>query len=486
MNLLPKKIKLPRWLVTVGVIVAILLIAFLVLRLSGVFDEMAAVYVDRGDSLVAEGAYSAAMQEYAYALALKDLDGKVAYSAYLKRAEILQRKRNYDQAIEELTAATKLRSGNKEGWLMLGQVLLSARQTPAAVTALEKAQALDRRDPNILRLLGLAYFRQGQSDKAENVLKQAVEADPSNQAGYYYLALVLLNKDPAAAAELVGQSLQHEGAFSAGAKQLQTRLADLSSRLGQTEGTIAVEAYQKILRGWIYAEVGENEVAHRLAQEALLVVADYRDAWVLKGFTEIELKDFTAAQGSLDKAAEIDPTYGQIAYLRAKAEQGLNQDEAAVTLYRKALDLGYRQHQVYLDYAVLLIKQGNYSEAEKQLRAAYKIDAHDITGGEELVYLLGQKNNKAKEGLEIALALDRYWQTNQTHALAALGYALAGESVAAQNLVDQVIARDSLEPLAYFVRGLIGDDSADFEKAIDRDFDGAVAGWAAAELKEKI
>lgn len=482
MNLLPKKIKLPRWLVVAGVIVAILLIAFLVLRLSGVFDEMAAVYVDRGDSLVAEGAYSAAMQEYAYALSLKDLDGNTSYDAYLKRAEILQRKRNYDQAIEELTAATKLRSGKKEAWLMLGQVLLSARQTPAAVAALEKARERDRQDPNILRLLGLGYFRQGKDGPAEEVLRQAIAADPSNQAGYYYLALVLLNKDIATADQLVGESLQHEGAFSAGAKQLQSRIAELKSRTGQTEGTVAVEAYQDILRGWIYAEVGENEVAHQLAEEALLVVSDYRDAWVLKGFTEIELKDFTAAQESLSKAAAIDPTYGQIAYLQAKAEQGLDHGQAAGELYRKALDLGYRQHQVYLDYARLLIKQSNYSEAEKQLRAAYKIDAHDITGGEELVYLLGKKQGQAKEGLEIALELDRYWQTNQTHALAALGYALAGESAAAQNLVDQVIARDSLEPLAYFVRGLNSDDQSDFEKAIDRDFEGQVAEWAGEQV----
>lgn len=485
MNFLPKKIKLPRWLVVTGVVVAVLLIAFLVLRLSGVFDDLAAVYVDRGDALVAAGSYSAAMQEYAYALSLKDLDGKVAYSAYLKRAEILQRKRNYNQAIEELTAATKLRSGKKEAWLMLGQVLLSARQTPAAATAMEKAHDRDRKDPNILRLLGLAYFRQGQLDRAEDILRQAVDSDPSSQAGYYYLALVLLNKDPAAAAELVGPSLPHEGAFSAGAKQLQNRIRELQSRTGQTEGTIAVEAYQKILRGWIYAEVGENEAAHRLAEEALLVVSDYRDAWVLKGFTEIELKEFSAARGSLDKAAEIDPTYGQIAYLLAKAAQGLDQDSAAGELYRKALDLGYRQHQVYLDYARLLIKQGDYSEAAKQQRLAYQINPQDITGGEELVYLLGKKVNQAKEGLEIALALDRYWQTNQTHALAALGYTLAGETAAAQNLVDQVIARDSLEPLAYFVRGLLGGNQADFEKAIDRDFEGRVAEWAGEEVKSK-
>lgn len=478
MKFLSKKLKLPRWLVVVGVIVAILLIAFLVLRLSGVFDDLAAVYVGRGDSLVAEGAYSAAMREYAYALSLKNLDGNVAYSAYLKRAEILQRKRNYDQAIDELEDATKLRSGRKEAWLMLGQTRLSARQTDAAVAALETARQRDPKDPNVLRLLGLGYFRQGQGNQAEDILRQAIAADPDNQAGYYYLALVLLNKNIADADQLIGESLQREGAFSAGAKQLRSRLDDLQSRAGQTEGTIAVEAYQKILRGWIYAEVGEYEVADRLAEEALLIVPDYRDAWVLQGFCEIERNDFAAAKNSLAQAAAIDPTYGQIAYLQAKAEQGLGRIEAAGALYSKALDLGYRQHQVYLDYANLLIDQSDYSAAEKQLRAAYKIDAHDISGGVELVYLLGKKNNKAQEGLEIALALDRYWQTNHTHALAALGYSLAGEKTAAQNLVDQVIARDSLEPLAYFVRGLNSGDQADFEKAIDRDFTGQIAEWA--------
>ncbi len=482
MSLLPKKIKLPRWLVFVGVIVAILLVAFLVLKLSGVFDDIASIYVDRGDKLVGEGAYSAAMQEYAYALSLKDLDGNIAYSAYLKRAEILQRKRNYDQAIEELTSATKLRSRNKEAWLMLGQVALSARRTDLAVGALEKARDRDRQDPSGLRLLGLGYFRQGKSAPAEEILRQAIAADPTNQAGYYYLALITLEKDPAAAMEWVEESLRHDGAFSAGAKQLQARINELLDKTGQTEGTIAVEAYQKIIRGWILAEVGENEVARQLAQAALLIVPDYRDAWVLQGFSEIELNDFSAAKESLTQAAKTDPTYGQIAYLQAKAEQGLGQTEKAIELYRKALDLGYRQHQVYLDYARLLIQQKNYSEAEKQLRAAYKIDPRDISGGEALVYLLGKKSDQARSASEIALAIDRSWQTNHTHALAALGYYLAGETEAAQNLIDQVISRDSLEPLAYFVRGLINDDQADFEKAIDRDFEGQIAEWAREQM----
>lgn len=473
-----KKIKLPRWLLVIGVIAAILLIAFLVLKLSGTFDELAATYVDRGDRLVAEGAYSEAAQEYAYALTLKDLDGQSAYQAYLKRAEIFQRKRNYSAAIEELTAATKLRSRQRDAWLMLGQVLLSARRTPEAVTALEKARTLDRQHPNTLQLLGLSYFRQGQFGQAQDLLRQAVAAEPENQAGYYYLTLVFLNQNLEESEKMIAESLRREGAFSAGAKQLQNRIGELKRRTGQSEGTMAVDAYQKILRGWIYAEVGESEMARCLAIEALAVVDDYRDAWILKGFSEIELKDFLEAKQSLARATQIDPTYGQVAYLQARTEAALGDIDAAEILYQKALALGYRQYQVYLDYAQLLMSRANYSEAEKPLRAAYKIDPREISGGCRLVYLLGKHLDKAPEGLEIALELDRYWQTGQTHSLVALGYALAGDGTAALNFADQALSHDSLDPLAYFVRGLVREDQAELEKAIDRDFDGQVAEWA--------
>lgn len=483
MNFLPRKIKLPRWLVVVGVIVAILLVAFLVLKFSGVFDEMAAIYVDRGDELASQGAYSAAMQEYAYALSLKDLDGQVAYQAYLKRAEILQRKRNYDQALEELTAATNLRPRRAEAWLILGQVALSARQTDRAVAALEKARQIDRRDANALRLLGLGYFRQGKYDLASDVLRQAIDLESASQAGYYYLALVALNQSLAEASDWVEQGLAHEGSFTAGAQQLRTRIKELREKTGQTEAPIAIEAYQKVLQGWIYAEMGEYEAADRLSREALLIVPDYRDALVLNGFCQIELNDFSAAAESLSRAAEIDSTSGQIIYLQAKTAEKQGQPEKATGLYRKALDLGYRQHQVYLDYSRHLIGQQDYIEAEKQLRAAYKLDPKDITGAKMLVYLLGKKMNRAQEASEIALTLDRHWQTSQTQALAAFGYVLAGENLAAQNLVDQVISRDSLEPLAYYVRGLLSGAPEDFEKAIDRDFEGLVAEWAREEIK---
>ncbi|MBW2428234.1 MAG: tetratricopeptide repeat protein [Deltaproteobacteria bacterium] len=114
-----------------------------------------------------------------------ELDDAMA-SAYnlLGSAHIFQAQ--YELAINELHRAIKLNPNNSESHALLGWVLLWSGQTDEAIQALEKTIRLDVRSKQVVFLfhLGLAYYLEGQYQKAVAVLEEGVVQDP-DYIGYH-------------------------------------------------------------------------------------------------------------------------------------------------------------------------------------------------------------------------------------------------------------------------------------------------------------
>ena len=114
-----------------------------------------------------------------------ELDDAMA-SAYnlLGSAHIFQAQ--YELAINELHHAIKLNPNNSESHALLGWVLLWSGHADEAIQALEKTIRLDVRSKQVVFLfhLGLAYYLEGQYQKAVAVLEEGVVQDP-DYIGYH-------------------------------------------------------------------------------------------------------------------------------------------------------------------------------------------------------------------------------------------------------------------------------------------------------------
>jgi adenylate cyclase len=147
-----------------------------------------------------------------------ELDDAMA-SAYnlLGSAHIFQAQ--YELAINELHHAIKLNPNNSESHALLGWVLLWSGQTDEAIQALEKTIRLDVRSKQVVFLfhLGLAYYLEGQYQKAVAVLEEGVVQDPDYIGYHIGLAATYAQLGRTADAEReVANTLQRNPFFEVG------------------------------------------------------------------------------------------------------------------------------------------------------------------------------------------------------------------------------------------------------------------------------
>ncbi len=70
-----------------------------------------------------------------------------------------------------------------------GQALLSSRNAPAAIEALERARDLEPEQGSIREALGRAYFGARRFAEAEAEFTKAVDLDPVNDYAYFGIGM---------------------------------------------------------------------------------------------------------------------------------------------------------------------------------------------------------------------------------------------------------------------------------------------------------
>lgn len=101
--------------------------------------------------------------------------------------------KNFSDATESFTMATKLDRNNDKSWFGLGQIYFSEGHFNKAIDALSKAVNISRSDADYQAALGKAYMEVRQYGKASKALKRAASLDISNQE-YKELASVAEDK----------------------------------------------------------------------------------------------------------------------------------------------------------------------------------------------------------------------------------------------------------------------------------------------------
>ncbi|EKD49141.1 MAG: hypothetical protein ACD_63C00256G0002 [uncultured bacterium] len=468
--------KFPRWLRVVIIAVVILIVIVLVLKYGGWFDKIAYSYVGRGNKYLENREYSKAMKEYAFAVALEDLDGKAAFEAHVRRGQIFYSKRNFNEAVREFEAAYKLYKKRKEIQILLGKAYLAVGRVDDAEKVLSKALEQDSGDAEILVNLGKTIFKKFEElERGEDYLKEAIKINGENQEAYFYLALIYLDHDENLALEKISRALDLPGDLSDEARSVHERIMEMQNDKLRGREEKEARAYERVLIGWTYAGVSEYDAALRKTAEALELVSEYRDAWILKAWIEIEKEDFAMAEDSLNKAYRCDSTHGQTQYLYGRLHFKMGEFDKAHDDFEKALNLGYDHVSLRRDFAKLFSRTGDLKEAEKQLLKAHAVDSKNLEVGSMLIWLYVENLHKTQDAVKLAQQLDKIHKTSRTRALLALAYFYEGDEKAAEVAAGEALERDAEEALAYYVEGLVDGDREKFEKAVDLDFEGEVA-----------
>jgi tetratricopeptide (TPR) repeat protein len=246
--------QLNRWIKRIALLFLVVLVAFVAFYAIDRFKAPAPSIADRETALLEEAVRAdpanvatrgqladtyVARERYDEAIALytQILDtGKEQRPAYLGRARALEFKgdlvgaaADYQKVVDLSTTGemAAVDAGLARAYYGLGAVALKQDKPQEAVDLLEKALAIKRTDADTMNLLGAAYVKTGQPDKAIKALEQAILFVPLGWAEpYQTLSAAYTAKGETELAEWASAMAQAQSGDTAGAAKRLEALKD--------------------------------------------------------------------------------------------------------------------------------------------------------------------------------------------------------------------------------------------------------------------
>jgi len=285
---------------------------------------------------------------------------------------------NLPQGVADLAREiARVRPGNSEFYMVLGDAWQSSGKPQEAIAAYEQALRLRPDFPRGLLSLSSAFKEAGQLPRAEETLKRALAVGPSNAAAWLQYgaidfalgriegAIAKMEKAIALDPELPGehaalaQILLATGQTDRAGAALQEAL-----RIDPYDGT----AYN--LRGRALAAKGELAESLYNFEKATRLRPGYAPHLYDYGLALLSVNRFDDAQASAEAALHADPNMAEAHELLGGLLARKRQLAEAAREYNEALRLRPDFDRAHLDLATVLAAQGDMPGAVQHLRAA--------------------------------------------------------------------------------------------------------------------
>lgn len=228
------------------------------------------------------------------------------HEAWNNLGRALQGQNDPTAALDAYEQALALRPRYAEAFNNIGVAYRSLGQVGEAIQAYRQAIALNRQLGAAHYNIGLILYGENNLDGAIARFRQAIAASPDFLPAYYYLGEALLDADrPLEALEPLQTTLSLnpdlDDAYGAlgeallrlgRTREAQIRLDEAADRLGADDPRVVY------YRGLALLETGDAKAAQPLLERAIVLDADYADAF--RTLAELYLR-----QGSLREATEL-------------------------------------------------------------------------------------------------------------------------------------------------------------------------------------
>lgn len=275
------------------------------------------------------------------------------------------------------------------------------RFTAAAMLAVSAAATLAAVSPQASRYYEDALARYEKKDRKGAIiqLKNALQG-----AGDFLPAHLLLGKalledgQPAAAEAALSEALRLGAARAEIVLPLATSLVDqgrsalvLSDPRLIPQGLPAEREYRlQLIKSSAAADVGQMREAMALLEAAKKVLPNDPDAWLAEATLHLRGREFARADTALGRAEALTPGSSGAAYLRAQVSHVRGDLKAALAGYDRTLAQAPDHVDALLARAGVLIDQGRYDDARRDVTALRKLAEVDPRGA-YLAALLAEK-----------------------------------------------------------------------------------------------
>lgn len=382
--------------------------------------------IKKGDDYFKGGFYTEAASEYAYA---SQIETELS-EPYLKLAETYTALFDFAKAELNAKKAYDLEAGSEspsaDTTATYAHALLNNGKTNDAINALNTVPVPSQKG---LYTLGLATIAQGAALEAKSHFEQALA-----QSGTVTPALI-------------------QGFLTAYANYESAQGSDAS--------------YLNALLSKALLDANECVLAENIALSTLAVKSDYRDVWMILGYSQLQLNKLAEAEDSFRAAKKIDSVKPEVHYLLGTTHFLQNEFQDAISEMELALLYDFEPAaEAYKKMAESHTALGQYQEALAAYEAMVNVDPSSITLFKDPIHLainqvqdLDRAETLAQKGVTLFPSEDL------SHTLLAEVYLKKGESDLANDSIQTAFDINPSSAQAHFIAGAIREQQGNLDGA---------------------
>ncbi|MCD6109571.1 tetratricopeptide repeat protein [bacterium] len=356
-----------------------------------------------------------------------------SYDELMSKAKVYSDNGLYDLAIDSYTQASQKAELNKEPLLRIAEIQLLQKEYQKAKDLSLHILTIDQHSGLAKLYLGQAYIGLEKFSDAKNILDNITSDDQKIQ--YYQGVMALYFGEYER-----GRSLLESASKKENKNEIIARNAlNFVNALNEFDRYEAgLDSHLRVLIARSFAQTNQPHLAKEVIWPVLKKERDYRDAWIILGYSYLKLEQFKDAIDALEEATKQDPEKPETLFYLGFAYAGNDEPEKAIKELEQALENGY-EPKIHVDQklAELYFLVKNYDNATKKYEDVISLNSTEIDYFIRPIWLYIDKLNKPKK----AVALAEKAQLN--HPDNAMSYNLLGWAQVANN--DYINGRRNLE-----------------------------------------
>jgi predicted Zn-dependent protease len=337
------------------------------------------------------------------------LDSRM-FAVRMNLAHLYLLKGEVQKTILELKAALRIEPANTVATAKLADLLLAENQIDDCITFVEHAKQLRSVSATSLITLGDAYLRKRNADKAEENYKQAWDNQNDLTDAVLGLAQVAQLRGQT---EIAAQYLARSKTLVADSPATLYRFALVALGVGNPEEANAAlleavklqpnDAAYFLLLGTTWLQKPDLVEAEKAFRRCLELQPNRPPCQMSLGYALLLQKQYSEAKAWLEKSAVGDSHTAETFYYLGLIAQQQNEDEKAIQLFNKALELVPSFGHALVALGSTYLKLKNYSAALAALQAGVKLIPDDSKAHYNLAVLYARLKDQQRAQEELSI-----------------------------------------------------------------------------------
>ncbi len=393
-------------------------------------------------------------------------------------------------AIPEYVKASQLEPKRAQPYLNLAKAYLALRDYEKARVNLETLLFLEPENPEARFRMAQIYIRQNRLAEAETAIQALKSEGRESFELDYEAALIFLMTQRFEEAK---QSLEQAQAKSP-SPELQEKLEKFLTAFQEFEFAEAAEPlYLNELLARALNQTKDYELALFKLKEILRTRPDLRDAWILLGFSYLNLQEHYFALTAFERAYELDSEWPATQYFLGLTYLELGKSNEAATYFQYALKNQFEPRAAVLSkLADLYLEMNDQQAAVQAYKEILELNQNDINAFVRPMWIYLELLQTPAEALALAKNAARLFPDHPM-AYNLLGWAEAenGQDEQAEKDLKKAIELDPTLAAAHFNLGKLYERRqstpsalASFKTAYELDPNGSIGRQAALRYNE--